>query len=430
MAAELISTILLLFILIASAAILIMSIKKDRVKKELPQQDPPRLPFPQHVSFITGSLQPDQISQEEQDKVVIENYQAWKSAFVLADAEPARSFLRMGVEKHLLRFRLLVSAEGQGYAMLISVLMAGADPDAQATFDRLYAFCRAHPSKANPALMSWQVSPDAFPSRALGSSSQADLLIAYSLLMADRQWSSEGRVNYRNRALNIIQALKDQCIHPEENCVLPGNWVEDQSPEVATGTRPVDFAPLIFNAFYQETKDPIWKDVSAQMKVFLKKASKFGQDALLLPPEMINIAKLEQKQAQDNANNETFTSVPAALLMHLSLAALLNGDKDASAFLEGINRWIINACDGDAGRIKSCYTLQGEEASNEKDLALSALLGMAAVHPSSTQSWLNSLWDELTKESEPPNDPLTSTLRLMAMILISRNWWKLQDRRG
>ena len=421
---ELLITLVALIALIVAATFLITSIRKDRLKQEIAPNDPPRLPFPQHVNYSSPKAHPDHISQAELDNAVRLAYQEWKAAFVLPDAEAGRSFLRMGVEKRWLRYRILVTAEGQAFAMLCCVLMSGPDPLAQDTFDRLYAYCKAHPSQGSKHLMSWQVTAETFPSQALGSSSQADMLIAYALLMADRQWGSKGMLDYLADAKLIITALKEQCIHPTSHHVLQGNFV-DESMEVEYSTTSSGVvSPLIFDAFGRATGDQTWKQVSSRMQKLLKTSLQAENGLLAFPPEVIPLDLLPELD-----EDEVFSAENASIILHLALARLLKGDEYANEFLQGVNQAILNASQGDPARIAAFYSLSGSPKTEEMDLAMQAFCLMAATGSDSSQAWLNSLYDQVANQPLNRQDPFGSTIRLLAMLLVSQNWWSLHTRK-
>ena len=421
---ELLITLVALIALIVAATFLITSIRKDRLKLEVAPQDDPRLPFPQHVNYSSPKAHPDHLSQAELDNAVRIAYQEWKAAFVLPDAEAGRSFLRMGVEKRWLRYRILVTADGQAYAMLCSVLMAGADPSAQDSFDRLYAYCKAHPSQGSKHLMSWQVTAETIPSQALGSSSQADMLIAYALLMADRQWGSKGRLDYLVSAKLIIAALKEQCVHPTSHHVLQGNFV-DESMEVEYATTSSGVvSPLIFDAFGRATGDQTWKQVSSRMQKLLKTSLQTENGLLAFPPEVIPVDSLPEL-----VEDEVFSGENASVILHLALASLLTGNEFTTAFLEGVNQVFLDACQGDPTKIAAYYSQTGVLKTEETDLAMQAFCLLAVSGGDSSQAWINSLWDLVVNQPLNRQDPFGCTIRLLAMLLASQNWWGLHTRK-
>jgi len=424
---EILPTIVILSVLVIAVALLISSSIRDRRKKNIPQRSAVRLPFPQHVSYAPNSIKPDHVSQADLDAAVIACYQAWKSAFVLADAEAGRAYLRTGLKRHFLRYRILASAEGQASAMLICTLMAGFDADAQGWFDKLYAFCRAHPSTRDPDLMSWQVIANAFPYHALESSTNADMLIAYALLMADRQWGSDGLVNYKACALRIIEAIKSKCLHPKSKHLLLGSWVAENQPDSYNSTRSADTMPAVLAAFYHASQDKTWKLVSQRMLSLLKESIAKNGPQTGLAPEIIfvadNHAGEEHIDQTDKSPEDSFGVESCRLLQHLGLAFLFTADEPLQTILKPVNAWIVNACAGDPEQIKARYSLKGEALTDESDLALTAAFCVAAMCTPKNQAWLNKLWDNISSRESDPRDSYGSTLKLLALLAISANWW-------
>ena len=104
-------------------------------------------------------------------------------------------------------------SEGHGYGMIFTAIMPGYDANAQTYFDGLYRYFKAHPSINNPYLMAWDQildsNGDLVDNQNGGndSATDADMDIAYALLMADQQWGSAGSIDYLSEANNVIAAI-------------------------------------------------------------------------------------------------------------------------------------------------------------------------------------------------------------------------------
>ena len=108
-------------------------------------------PFPQHISYQPGTIKPNHLAREKIDRQVLDFYNKWKKQYVRRSSEPDQAFVffeEEGSELHCV-------SEGQGYGMIIVALMAGADPLAQTTFNQLFNYVKAHPSRADTLLMAW-----------------------------------------------------------------------------------------------------------------------------------------------------------------------------------------------------------------------------------------------------------------------------------
>src|SRR5882757_9808876 len=106
-------------------------------------------PFLQHVSYFTGSIKPNHISQIRLDQLTLNFYTQWKKQYIKPGCHPGEYFIwfeRKGNKQCV--------SEGQGYGMLITAQMAGADPAAKNIYDGLYHYYKAHPGN-HPYLMAW-----------------------------------------------------------------------------------------------------------------------------------------------------------------------------------------------------------------------------------------------------------------------------------
>jgi endoglucanase len=162
----------------------------------------PQRPFPQHTAYTAGAIKP-QHPQPDLDATVLASYRAWKQAYLKSGCGEGRYYVDPGTDVSGGKLARSISiSEGHGYGMVITAFMAGADPDARRIFDGLYAFFRDHPSAGSPDLMAWkQVEGCAnIDLRNTGSATDGDMDIAYALLLADRQWGSDGAINYKQAA--------------------------------------------------------------------------------------------------------------------------------------------------------------------------------------------------------------------------------------
>ncbi|TAL62418.1 MAG: hypothetical protein EPN88_13285, partial [Bacteroidetes bacterium] len=116
-------------------------------------------PFPQHTVYDKSTIMPANHSRAEMDKSVIEYYNLWKSSYVRNNCSDQKQYYVWDNEdlEENETLRSICVSEGQGYGMLITVLMAGFDKDAKTIYDGMYKFYRAHPSKRSEYLMSWSI---------------------------------------------------------------------------------------------------------------------------------------------------------------------------------------------------------------------------------------------------------------------------------
>ena len=106
-------------------------------------------PFASHpMSYAAGTILPNHVSQATLDQAVRDFYDAWKIRFLRQTCGAGRWVVLTETDAS----NLTVS-EGHGYGMMLMALLAGYEPNAQAIFDGMLAYFRAHPSAFHDHLM-------------------------------------------------------------------------------------------------------------------------------------------------------------------------------------------------------------------------------------------------------------------------------------
>lgn len=159
-------------------------------------------------------------------------YNAWKKRYVAqmcgkgrylvdvaADGKPVGGGTEAGT---------LTVSEAHGYGMLLTVIMADADPQARTIFDGMVRYFRDHQATDSPGLMAWNQLRDCSDANKVNggaSATDGDLDIAYALLLADRRWGSKGAVNYAAEARRVMAAILKYEVSGD--VLLIGDWARD-----------------------------------------------------------------------------------------------------------------------------------------------------------------------------------------------------------
>ena len=384
---------------------------------------PPLKPFPQHVNYTSGTIKPNHISQSQLDNKVASFYDQWKKRFVKNEPGKAESYIwfeNVGKKQCV--------SEGQGYGMIIVALMAGHDPSAKTTYDRLFNYFKAHPDGKSKHLMAWAQNTNG---RDLDntSASDGDMDIAYSLLLADKQWGSKASINYLQEAKAMINAIMQFEINHKTWSVLLSDGVEAESKDYFD-TRSSDFMPAHFKAFAQATNDARWKKViDAEYQLFNELQQNYSPDAGLVPDFIINLNKKPKpagphflESAYDGFYNYNACRVP----WRIATDYLLTGDKRSKMFTDKINSWIRQTTDNNTYNLSAGYTLAGNDIKGRYFEALSfiAPFGVSAMVDHKNQFWLNKIWDYLTAFKMKDYDYYDNSIKLLDMIIISGNYWE------
>ena len=147
-------------------------------------------PFGNHeMDYVEDSLLPSHGSLGELDQAVRNFYDAWKSSYLAAGCGDGRYYVKVEIDESM------TVSEAHGYGMVISAYLAGYDSDAQVIFDGLYRFFADHPSAGSSDLMAWSQDYGCDSNQGEYSATDGDLDIAYALLLADKQWGSNGAID-------------------------------------------------------------------------------------------------------------------------------------------------------------------------------------------------------------------------------------------
>jgi endo-1,4-beta-D-glucanase Y len=385
----------------------------------------PQKPFPQHLKYFSGTIKPNHLTQIQLDNTVKIFYTQWKKRFIKNTPAKAESYVWFENKD-----KKQCVSEGQGYGMIIVSLMAGYDASAKHTYDNLYRYFKAHPTGKSKHLMAWAQYANG-KSTDNTSASDGDMDIAYSLLLADRQWGSKSEINYLEEAKAVINAIMQYEINHKIWTVLLSDGIESESKDYFA-TRSSDFMPSHFKAFEQATHDNRWdKVVDAGYKLFKVMQDNYSPDAGLIPDFIVNLNKKPKpapanflESPYDGYYNYNACRDP----WRLATDYLLTGDKRSKQIVDKINRWIRSTTNNDTYNLSAGYTLAGNDIKHRYFEALSfvAPFAVAAMVDEKNQIWLNKVWDYLVVFKMKDYDYYDNSIKLMDMIIVSGNYWEVK----
>jgi len=85
--------------------------------------------------------------------------------------------------------------------------------------------------------------------------------------------------------------------------------------------------------------------------------------------------------------------------------------------------WFRHAVQDNPSRIGDGYDLGGTAFSHQRAMAFVAPLAVAAVVDAANQQWLDALWTEIVRTPRQDEEYYGNTLKMLAMIVLSGNWW-------
>jgi len=376
----------LFIILLAAAIVLIRRICQRRRTLDQPIRSAQvTFPFPQRQVDREHQMLPTQ-PEEELDKEIREAYRDWLSIYLLPDAEPGRAFLRTGVARNWMRYQITATSFGQALAMLVSVLVAGEDPQAQARFDRILAFCLSHSSANAPDLMSWQVMPDVVPSRRLDSDLNAEPWIAFALLAAQAQWGRSERFQYEilaRRRLEALLPLYQQAAQTEPQALV--------------------YSPTFYQLFAHVTAEQAWNAIEDSLAA-QSRVKWSGTHAIFNPDNSPEEAKL------------------GLSILQLGIAELEQAGKPTGKLTGEVEKRVRES----VAQLARAELLD-ESALHIEPEGFSSLSLLACCTPAvlclNDQALVDQQWQALILAKPGRHDPIGATLRLLSLMQLSGNIW-------
>ena len=390
----------------------------------------PAKPFPQHAAYAPGSIKPTSIPQDTLDSETAAFYDKWKKARLVAADSQGQYYVAFDERDAKAGENVLTVSEAMGYGMLITAYMAGHDPEAKRYFDGLYRFYKSHPSKNNPRLMAWrQVQGGGHSSESEDSATDADLDIAYALLLAHRQWGSAGEIDYLTEGKKMIGAIFEDDVNSQASTVKLGDDVAADDPAY-NDTRSSDMITDHFRAFEKVTGRSEWSAILDRCYAIVEALQKEYSPVTGLIPDFIRRANSNPVPAKPHYLETKFDGDyyynACRVPFRIGLDFLLSGEPRSKAAMEKLTRWIREETKDDPSRIAAGYSLTGkrlEKDGEDGQMCFLAPLAVSAMSNAENQAWLNALSESIVRHGPDDNDYFDGTIKLLCLLVISGNWW-------
>ncbi|WP_328334752.1 glycosyl hydrolase family 8 [Kribbella sp. NBC_00382] len=380
----------------------------------------PAVPFGSHViPYAAGMLTPTG-SQATIDQKVIDYYQQWKSAFVKQNCGNGWYQIISPDADHP------YVAEAQGYGMVITATMAGADPAAKTIFDGLVKYMLAHPSVNNADLLAAEQDTACKSVNGSDSATDGDMDVAYGLLMADRQWGSAGTYNYKQLAIKHINAIKASEINPNTNLLTFGDW-STSGDATYNMSRTSDWMVDHFRAFKAATGNSVWDTIRTKHQtVTASLQANYASTTGLLPDFVVNTnstPKPAPGEVLEDPNDGQFWWNACRDPWRIGADAVTSGDSASLTAARKLNTWIKSKTGGNASSIATGYKLNGTAIDSSSDPAFFAPFAVTAMTDSGSQAWLDAIWNKMLSTPISTNSYYAASIQLQVMITASHNHW-------
>jgi len=440
----------------------------------------PRRPFPQagtpeNKSYKISPLMPSGVSQDEMNKAVIKQFKGLidNGDLMIDPATASSDDFRMVMNHNTgggAADMQVTTSESMGYGMLMLVILAGQDEalgiDVKAYFDGMFRSLMHWRSRLKikgerSHLMLWQlVQPGGagtpFKADYEGTENEnvengdcatdGDLDMAYALLLADKQWGSDGRYNYHEYALAMINDLWETCVDidsqtHEERGVLPnyhikvGDWA-DTKPLWAKDyglrwdiTRPSDFITGHFKAFKEADEKHDWQKVIDETYACIKQLCSMQNPPTGLLPDFAHFDRetktwkpvpATEDEHWESPNDCDYNANACRTPWRLGTDYFFSGSTPIDDIcLKPLNSFLKKVSGGDFENIAG-YTLGGTPNDEYAPYFSNPALVTAAAF--GDQEWLDAGWN-YAKELEWVDDQYGSYINVLALMVASGNFW-------
>ncbi len=367
--------------------------------------------------YVPGTLRPS-VSQATQDAALQKYYDFWKKNFLTTKCGSGTYAVLSKDADHSF------VAEGEGYGLTISAMMADKDTQARSIVDGILKFVKAHPSVNNKDLHAAEQDSNCKSVNGSDSATDGDLEIAYGLLIADKKWGSTGSVNYKAEAVRIINAIKKSEVNGSTKFTLLGDWGNDA--EYKNSSRSSDWMPGHLRAFATATGDSFWTSVRARSETAVSQLqSQYAPNTGLLPDFVVN-------------TNSTPKPAPAEFLegpydgkyswnacrdpWRLGVDAITAPNSAAAAQVRKMTTWIKSATGSDPAKIQSGYSLSGSKTESGQHPCFTAPFAVAAMADPGSQAWLDKLWTAVSSWSPDATDYYGTGITIQVLLILSGNY--------
>jgi len=364
-------------------------------------------PFPQAVNYPYG-IKPTNYSQSQMNQHVLSAYNEWKSNYVTSEGTKVSGQLRVhtgagGISWGGSSYPYSTVSEGQGYGLLISVVM-----DDKEVFDSLWRYYDYY--KNGNGLMAWLV--DRYGNVVdWGAATDGDLDAAFALILADKQWGSSGVINYRQEALTLLNAIMEEEIEYGSYVVKPGdNWGGSHV------TRPSDYMIGFFRVFRKFTGDSRWDNVINRCYSTLNYFYNTYNTGLVA-----DFCRADGTPAEGFSYNYGYDA--CRVPWRIGMDYVWYGSIDAYNLCNKFSNWIKGKTGGVASRIIDGYDLNGNELGRWEASAFTGPIGVAAMSSGAHQAWLNAVYDRLVNMWTGGDwGYYNDTIRLLTMLVMTGNF--------
>ncbi|MBU3113331.1 glycosyl hydrolase family 8 [Clostridium lacusfryxellense] len=385
-------------------------------------------PFPHNTKYANG-IMPKSDSQDKMNSDMLKMYTRWKKLYITAEGcAPGELRVLAGDS-----YSNGTCSEGTGYGLLISVYMANSTNDAHNDFDRILKYYKSH-LIPGIGLMEWNIDKDnngVNPYLAPDGDEDA----ALALLMADKQWGSNGAINYLAEAKTIIDNLMKNSVNKPQYTMARSQLVNVQNWSFTMSSYQM---PAAFSEFYKATGDTQWIQSTKAAYGLFDYFSKLNPSGALPFKFKHDYSPVSVNATTKLPNDYHYGFDSCRVPWRITMDYLWNGTSNnalAHDLPDQQVKWFTNYINtqkgGEYSQTPASFNLDGTaKATYASPRNMVGMMAPAAMVDASNQESLNKMYDylkdiEITTDS--PGDYYQDSLLVLGMMTLTGNMPNFND---
>ncbi|MBK0369621.1 glycosyl hydrolase family 8 [Flavobacterium agrisoli] len=352
--------------------------------------------FPANKTYANGIMATTKNSQD-----ALESYSVWKTNFV-ESCSNGRYRIKFDTPSQTV-------SEGIGYGMLLSAYMAD-----KTLFDGLWLYYKENVN-AN-GVMNWKINGCSGIAGANGAT-DAELDVAFALIVADYQWANAGVIKYKNEAKNLITTIKNHEVEASTFVLKPGDAFGGSQL-----TNPSYFAPAYYRSFGTFTNDiTFWNQVADKAYTIINHNLTQNKAVGSLVSDWCDASGNYSSQASGYANSGKNYGYDAARTpWRIAVDYLWYGTPEAKSYSKKSSDF-VRVTLGGTSNIKDGYNQNGTASGQWHNATFVGAFACAAMG-GDNQTHLDASYTDLKNLNEP-NSYFNHTLKTLYLLALTGNFY-------
>ncbi|KFF07425.1 glycosyl hydrolase family 8 [Flavobacterium reichenbachii] len=352
--------------------------------------------FPASTVYSYGIMAGTKNSQD-----AVTNYQLWKSNFV-EKCNNARYRVKFDTPSETV-------SEGIGYGMLLAVYATDKE-----LFDGFWLYYKDNVN--SNGVMNWKIN-GCSGTHSPNGATDAELDVAFALIVADFQWGSTGSINYKNDAKSLITTIKLHEIEANTFVLKPGDQFGGSQI-----TNPSYFSPAYYRAFGAFTNDvSFWNSVAAKSYTIINNNLTVNNAVGGLVSDWCTAAGTYSSEAGIyKYDGKTYNYDAVRTPWRIAVDYVWYGTADAKTYVKKSSDFVrVNL--GGTSNIKDGYSQDGSLVGQWHNATFVGAFACAAMG-GDNQIHLNESYTDLKNLNEP-NSYFNQTLKTLYTFLLTGNFY-------